>query len=335
MANAIRGLVVHKFEKLPHADGEIVPRETLIAVSPPVQRLVDALHSLYSEKPGKGYGKFEEDEDTYPMPRRVRAYFTEKTDDFYTFSLAAMSILKGKADSAGFSTGGYVLIAHINNGAHDFLMFALVTDTVGSAITDTLDIEDRAHIDLNKFRLAGRIDLTGWSNNEERYIGFLKGGKSEDVSGYFRHFMGCDFAVLPRVETRKLVGALQQFAKANIEDDAQRDAWLQRVSDICEDLAKREEAFSIERFSNEMWPDNPELVRTALAAEELQLSDGFVPDRSALKQLVKFKATTKLWKLEFDRQAIASGDVHYNKNQGTITLRNLPDSLKRELDSEE
>ncbi|MCX4163577.1 MULTISPECIES: nucleoid-associated protein [Paraburkholderia] len=335
MANEIRGLVVHKFEKVTHEKGQIVPRGNAIEITEAVQRLVDALHSLYGDKSGKGYGKFEDDEDTYPMQRRVRAYFTEKADDFYAFSLAAMNILKGKADEAPLTTGGYVLIAHIFNGARDFLLFAIVTDTVGSAITDTLDIEDRAHVDLNKFRLAGRIDLTGWSEKEERYIGFLKGAKADDVSGYFRHFLGCDSAVLPRQETRKLVGALQAFAARHLPDDGERDAWLQKVVDICEDLARKEESFIIERFSNEMWPQEPELVRSALADADLQLSDGFVPDKSALKPLVKFKASTKLWKLEFDRKAISSGDVNYNKEQGTLTLKNLPDSLKKELDAED
>lgn len=333
--NEIRGLVVHKFDKGTHAQGVIVPRDELIAVTGPVQRLVDALHTLYSERTGKGYGKFEADEDTYPMQRRARDYFTNKKDDFLTFSLAAMNILKGKADDAPLSTGGYVLISHLSNGARDFLLFALVTDTVGSAITENLDIEDRNHVDLNKFRLAGRIDLTTWASGGDRYIGFLKGGAGgKKVSEYFKHFLGCNDTIQPLQETRKLTRCLQEFAQAQIADDAQRDAWLEKVHDVCAALAKAGEEFSIERFSNELWPAEPELVRKALAAEDLQLSDGFVPDRRALRTLVKFKAATKLWKLEFDRKAMRTGDIGYDRQEGTLILRNLPDRLKQELDAE-
>lgn len=333
MANEIRGLVVHKFDKMTHEKGSIVPRASAMGIAEPEQRLVDILHTLYADKSGKGYGKFEDDEDTYPMQRRVRAYYADKTEDFYAFSIAAMNILKGKADDAPLTTGGYVLIAHLSNGVRDFLLFALVTDTVGSAITEKLDIEDRAHVDLKQFRLAGRIDLTGWSTGEERYIGFLKGPNTDKISDYFRHFLGCDFAVLPRAETRKLVSALTAFANDHIVVDAERDEWLQRVVDICENLAKTEQPFIIEAFSNEMWPQAPELVRAVLADEKLQLSDGFVPDKAALKPLVKFKAITKLWKLEFDRKAISTGDVHYDSEGGTLTLRNLPEALKKELDA--
>lgn len=333
MANEIRGLIVHKFEKVAHAQGTIIPRANTIAVTEPVQRLVDALHALYSEKTGKGYGKFEDDEDTYPMQRRVRAYFANKQDDFLAFSLAAMNILKGKADDAALSTGGYVLIAHIFNGVRDFLLFAIVTDTVGSAITDNLDIEDRAHVDLNRFRVAGRIDLTGWAAKDERYIGFLKGTKAT-VSEYFKHFLGCNDAIQPLNETRKLTQALQQFAKEQLLDEKERDAWLEQVYDVCAALAKSGEPFSIDEFSNQLWPKEPELVRKALADNDLQMSDGFVPDRRALRPLVKFKASTNLWKLEFDRKAMRTGDIGYDKEHGTLTLRNLPEALKQELDAE-
>jgi Nucleoid-associated protein len=192
----IKGLIVHKFEKVQHQHGTILARETPVATTDAVQRLVDALHSLYSERAGKGYGKFEADEDTFPMQRRVRAYFVDKSDDFQAYSLAALNILKGKADEAPLSTGGYVLVAHLFNGVRDYLLFAIVTDTLGSAITEKLEIIDSNHLDLNEFRVAGRIDLTGWVGKEDRYISFLK-GKKANVSGYFKHFLGCNDTVQP------------------------------------------------------------------------------------------------------------------------------------------
>lgn len=333
MANEIRGLVVHKFEKETHAPGIILPRAGLVTITPAVQRLVDALHGLYSGKTGKGYGKFEEDEDNFPMQRRIREYFVNGSDTFLAFSLAAMNILKGKADNEGLATGGYVLIAHLLSDERHFMLFAVVTDTVGSAITDDLDIEDSTHIDLNKFRVAGRIDLTSWHNGDERYIGFLKGAKAA-VSTYFKHFLGCNDTILPVNETRKLAAALKDFALANIAGDEERDAWLTAVFDRCTELARNDEPLSIDELSNAHWPRDPDFLKAVLTAEELQMSDGFVPDRKSLRTLVKFKASTKTWKLEFDRTALAHGDVGYDKQEATLTLRNLPESLKKELDSE-
>jgi len=333
VANEIKGLIVHQFEKATHAAGRIVPRESVIAATEPVHRLVDALHTLYGEKAGKCYGKFEDDEDTYPMQRRVRAYFAEERDDFFAFSLAAMNILKGKADDAPLSTGGYVLMAHLFNDARDFLLFAIVTNTVGSAITDNLDIEDRAHLDLNKFRVAGQIDLTAWAANDEPYIGFLKGPKST-VSGYFKHFLGCHDTIQPKQETQKLSKALKQFAQQQLTDKTERAAWLAQALDFCTSLSKNEEPFSIEEFSNRLWPKDPVAVRKVLAHHELKMSDGFVPNRQALKSLTKFKATTRLWTFEFDREALGTGEVSYDRARGTLTLLKLPDKFKRELDDE-
>jgi nucleoid-associated protein len=335
VANQITGLIVHKFEKETHQKGNIVPRKAVIVVTKPVQRLVDALHDLYGDKPSKGYGKFEDNEDNFPMQRRVREYFIDKQADFLAFSLAAMGILKGKADDAPLSTGGYVLICHIVSSGRDYLLFAIVTETVGSAITENLDIVDSEHIDLSNFRLAGRIDLTGWTAKNDRYIGFLKGKKSEQVSGYFRHFMGCDDAVLPKEETQKLTAALQAFGEQNIADVKERDEWLGKVFDLCDELAKKKEPFVIEDFCNAAWPQDPTLVSKAFSGAEYELSDGFVPDKSALSPLVKFQAKTPFWKVEVSRKAFNDGEAVYSRKDGTLTLYNLPEEFKQKLNTED
>lgn len=335
VANEIAGLVVHKFEKETHAKGTIVPRKTVIKVTKPVQRLVDALHGLYSDKASKGYGKFEDNEDNFPMQRRVREYFIDKSSDFLDFSLAAMGILKGKADDAPLSTGGYVLICHLVSGERNYLLFAIVTETLGSAITENLDIVDSEHVDLSNFRLAGRIDLTGWTEKIDRYIGFLKGKKSEQVSGYFRHFMGCDDAVLAKAETQKLTSALQAFASQNIADVKERDAWLGKVFDLCDELAKKKAPFIVEDFCNAAWPQEPAAISKVFSDASVELADGFVPDKAALSPLVKFQAQTNFWKVEVTRKAFNDGQAVYNSKNGTLTLHNLPDDFKQKLNAEE
>jgi nucleoid-associated protein len=64
------------------------------------------------------------------------------------------------------------------------------------------------------------------------------------------------------------------------------------------------------------------------------LTDGFVPNAGVLATLVRFKARTDDWTLEFDRNAINSEAISFNEDDETLVIRNLPASLIARLRQE-
>jgi nucleoid-associated protein len=325
----IMGLIVHKLIKERQLRAEVVPRNAIVQVNEPVERLVTEIHRLYSEKTGKGYGKFEANEDNFPMPRLVREYFNDHSIDFYQLSIRMMDVLKDRADTERLSTGGYVLIAHVTNGATDFLLVAIVTDKIGTAITEGLDIVDSPHLDLAALRVAGRVDATAWRAGNERYISFLKG--RGEVSDYFKHFLGCNDVVMSAAETKKLISCLKSFATDRGMDQPQRDQLLRQTHEYCTQCADAKQPLSLDALANRLMPDDPNALRTVFAAEGVQLSDGFVPDKKSLRSLVRFKGKTKAWTVEFDRDALQSGDLEFDTANRTLILHNLPEGLLHEM----
>ena len=211
--STIVNLIVHKLLKDAHGNASIELRPGgVVNVTPTAQRVIEQLHKLYSERTGKGYGKFDADENNFPMSRYVRQHFIDATIDFSELTRLMMEHLKARANDQQLATGGHVLIAHVNNGATDFLLTAIVTDTIGTAITPgEMDFIDSVHLDISHFRFAGRINLTAWqAATEERYINFLRG--RGDASVYFKKFLGCDDTLIARRETQKLIEGLHQFA---------------------------------------------------------------------------------------------------------------------------
>lgn len=99
-------------------------------------------------------------------------------------------------------------------------------------------------------------------------------------------------------------------------------------------LSKAGAPFDILTFSNELWPSNPELLLSKLSNEELQLSDGFVPDGNVIRDLVSFKGKSQHWTLKFDREALLDGSVTYDKDNDRLILSQIPDPLRIELLSE-
>jgi len=325
----ITNCIVHKLLKEANQrETQIDLRPAELPVNQSVQRLVDHLHKLYSERAGKGYGRFEDNADEYPAQRYIHQLEVTNETDFLEMSNRLMAHLQSRASVEQFATGGFVLIVRMTNDETDYLLVAIVTEVVGTAITEGLDVVDSVHLDMSQLRVAGRVDITAWLAGADRYISFLKG--RGDIANYFRLFLGCNDLVLALEESKKLVLGLEQFVAEQDLDAARREEFLEQAHNYLTSLGKGVPV-SLEALSNHLWPDEPDVLQTKLASDDLELSDGFVPDRRAIKGLVKFEGKSEHWKLTFDRRAIRAGHLRYNPENNSIILTQIPDGLRDEL----
>ncbi len=331
MPNVITNAIVHKLIKESGqrtATLELRPQE--LQINDQVQRLIDLIYKQYSEQVGKGFGKFEADENEYPVQAHLSAHLADGGTDFLELSSNLMRHLQTRASAEQFATGGFVLFAKIISDGNHYLLCAIVTEVAGVAITEGLDVVQSQYLDMSHMRVAGRIDLTTWQAGGDRYISFLKG--RTDISGYFRLFLGCNDVHMPLAESKKLVSVLETFADQQALEPQQRDNLFEMAYSYLSDLSKTKQPIELETFSNHVWPTAPQALRTVMADPTHAITDGFVPDQRALKALVKFEGKAQYWKLTFDRKALRNREILFNREAGTLTLNNLPQSLRDELE---
>lgn len=326
-------LIIHKLCKETHGTASIELRQDEMPISPITQRLVDQLCELYAAKPGKGYGKFEEDEESFPLPRLLRQHVLEKTLDFGDLTRQMMQHLLARVQEESLACGGHVLFARVrNSAASDFLLVAIITEAHGTALNANLEIVESPYLDFANLRVAGKIDLAAWQSDSGRYISFLKG--RTEVAQYFKLFLACNDVVAALKETQKLIKGIEQFAEAQKLEPEARNQLFEEAHRYLDDLGENDLPWSVDTVVDQLCPDAPEALRATLKNEELGLSEGCIPDRRAIRPLLRFKASAPNWKLEFNRNSLRSGDVIYNRNNDTIVLYNIPDELKRELQAE-
>lgn len=331
MPNEVTHAVVHKLIKESGQRGATLElRPQLLQINNQVQRLIDLIYKQYSEQVGKGFGRFEADENEYPVQGHLRQHLAEGGVDFLELSANLMRHLQTRASAEQFATGGFVLLAKITADGNHYLLCAIVTEVAGVAITQGLDVIESQYLDMSHMRVAGRIDLTTWLAGGDRYISFLKG--RSDVSGYFRLFLGCNDVHIPLAESKKLVGALASFADQHELAPDQRDHLFELAHTYLTGLSKDKRPVELEAFTNHVWPDDPAALRAVMADPASAITDGFVPDQRALKALVKFEGKGEHWKLTFDRKALRSREILFNREDGTLTLNNLPQSLRDDLE---
>lgn len=326
--NKIHKVIVHTVIKK-EGKFELDPRDTTLEVGVTVQRLIDQLAHLYATKAGKEHGRFEEDEENYPVSRFLRDYCESPVQDLVSASLSMSGTLIREAQRTA-SPGGHVFFAHFTRNTpsdnDDYFIVAILNDELGTALKDK-EVIDSTHLDIKGFRLAGRVNLTKWRGNSEKYLSFLKGKGQDKVSGFFKAFIGCNNSVAAAAETRCLTQVLELFAENKSMSDEVKSEFLRKAYTICKGYADTDRPFELEPFSNELWPDNPEELIVAVSESGTNISDGFVPDKRSLNRLVKFSGKSKHWRLDFDRLALESKEILFDKENGSLTITQLPAEL--------
>jgi len=327
--HSIAALVIHRLVREAEGASRVELRTAPNPLDDAAARLMERLCRHFAERPGKGYGHFEADERNFPMPGLVRRLVRERSLDFAAFSAETLAHLQQRVDEDAVDENGYVLVARVTVFGADCLYFALLQETLGTVISDGLAIHDSPHLDFSGLQVAGRIDLNAWQAGAERYIAFLKG--RGDVAGWFKRFLGCTDVVIALKETKKLVETLSHFADTQQLDAPARDELLERAHLVLEQMHDSGAPVDLAAVAGQVFPDAPQKLVETLEDEALDLASGFVPDRRALRPLIRFKAAAQDWKLEFERSGLRSGTVQYDPANNTLVLTNVPEGLRKVL----
>ncbi|ATE58651.1 nucleoid-associated protein [Thauera sinica] len=330
--HAVTHLVVHRLIKEANAPATVSLRPAPCPLDAAAVRLVERMCRQYAERSAKGFGRFEEDGEQFPLARWLREHVVEQSMDFIALSHRMAERLQAIADEEELDSGGFVVVARVREGEADCLWAALIGEAAGTGVSGALDVLDCAHLDFSALQAAGRVDLGGWQRGDERYLGFLRGrGRA---GGWFKRFLGCSDVVVALQETKKLVMTLGRFVEEQHLEPAARDALLERAHGYLDALGESGEAVVFDELAREVFPEQPARLDAMLNAAEAKLADGFVPNRRAIRPLVRFSASGEQWKLEFDRSGLHSGAVHYDRATDTLVLSGVPEYLKRMLAEE-
>jgi len=329
MVNIIRNIAIHDLQKDGTGQFTILHGADNVAVTPTVQRLVDTLFEIYGRRGSKSHGRFSDQDEQFPTQAYLRDYMADVATGFPAFTRRLMQTLRGNAQLRSAATGGHVFFAHFETDGRAYLLVTIVNDRLGEALTAGFKVSDIRHLDTQNFRFAGRINISGWEAGEAKYISFLKG--KGDVAEYFKLFLGCDATSLQREDTKALVAAINAFPSAQNMTPEEKNSFQARTSDYLERHSRQNREIDFEAMANELMPDDPQPLKDLLFADAGGLNDNFVPNMRELRGLVKLEGRTASWQLQFDRNAIARGDVLYDEDQNSIILRDVPIALRDEI----
>ena len=335
----IHSFIIHKLIKEQHGHPTSSPGESLLEVNSPIQNLIEAIHKKYITQ-SKSFGQFEENCIEYPLQQYIKNHLLDgETPNFLEFSNGALTHLEVTSRDVDLATGGWVVMSNYSMNNEAFIVLALVNESKGASVSENdYKVNESIYIDLNKLRHAGRVNIDKWqSGQNDKYVSFLRKGKE---TSYFQKYLGCIKPQSDLNETSKVVRAIKTYCqnlakKENSTIDI--DSLYKKSAAYLTELANNNEELDLTAFANHLFSSDPENFQEYLGTEELELSSGFVPHKTAISKFTKFQVQSRDWKLQFNRDA--KNEMRYNKQtkQLIIDITDLEDQsiLESELTTPE
>jgi nucleoid-associated protein len=332
MSANVNEFVVHQISLSQEGKLVFIPRPSCFEVSAPIIDLATQLHSNFNSKPSKGVGGFGS-ELVQTMPNLI-AQMSNKSIDFYDFSIEATKhLVKTITDEAMLETG-YVVFSLYNYLATDYLLIAMLDTKDSMSVNQQLDLTSNKFLELSKMQIAVRIDLTQLdvSAQNERYISFIKGRMGRKVSDFFMSFIGCEEKVDTKSQNKQFVQHLDTYLSAQPLDANEKHEHRQSIAKYYKEKADLGEEIAIDEVDSVL-PAMSQVDHSFTqynAGLEQPLEPKFQPDKSMINAINKFSGAGGGVSVSFERKLLGQR-IHYDVNTDTLTISGLPPNLKDQL----
>lgn len=327
--------VLHKIDKESKQTkiATIQPRKTLFNTKDKaVTHLLDGAISAFRKTSSKGYAIFQKSIVAYPLSDQIDKYF-RKTCDFMSLSISAMDILKAQMTKEALATGGYILFCHYTLGNSDFLLIMQLKIKPGTGIDElTLDVKENINLDIEHLHEAARINIANWRSGDGKYISFVKKASNSQPTKYFRDFIGCDEFEDAKAQTNELVMAVESYCESLKLSLEQANEIKEKVFFYCEEKKKEGQQISLAALATRINEADPLAFIKYIDDNNLAVPDSFDPIKDAYKHLKRVGGKDKDLTINFNRSVLGKRIV-YDKVKGELLIKQLPQELKDELDS--
>ncbi|MBD9377626.1 nucleoid-associated protein [Pseudoxanthomonas sp. PXM04] len=328
--------IAHKVEKFRGVLGATsIKSDAELEQTDELDSLMLTLLDSYNNRSSRYSGSFETDTANYPLSNQLKELISGDLN-FKDFSLLALNRLCDQIKDVVFASGGYLLVIRYSHNDRDMLLIAKLNPQSGAIFSEDLHKVIKApYLNLDKLQVAARVDIKAWSAGAERYLTFvLRREQDSGPSDYFQKFVGCRVDQDSKIESKKLVIVVKDFASNLAAMSALKEEDIpdvrRRAFDFIENVRKGEAAKmdSFEGLANAIWPEDPNAFLIFLNGHADPPSAGFAPDATTIKGLsdINFKSKELTLKMTYEFRS-----SHVRINEGRVIIENAPERLVREL----
>lgn len=327
----IHNLIIHNVKKNQFDKTvTVIERPNEISVKKTQLTFFEKLLEAYYKRSNPAYGIFDKNTISYPYQNLVTDYLATKTT-FKDFSIKALNHFVSKIKDETNATGGFFLVAHFTSQKVPFLAVIMVNNMTNYDIDETsLDIVEKATLDIEKVDVANILNLNKWKLNDTTYLTFTKGRKQ--ISEYFINFIGCTLLTDSRHYSKNLKAAFNDFLVSEKYSEEQKVTYKMNAYSYLKEKSKSKLDINLTEFANSLFPENPETLYNHLTKEEYQINPTFKCDMGTFKDYQYIFYNGKDLNFRFHRSLINDQRITYDKENKTLTINKLDQSVINQIE---
>ncbi|GAD81234.1 nucleoid-associated protein YejK [Vibrio ezurae] len=329
MSLQLSNVILHQLVKDSEQQLTVNYRGSALSNDASTESLVAELHRVFNAKAGKGFGTFSEESE-------FKSWLDETLNDqqdFYTFSQNSAKRLISEISKYSFAEAGFLVLAHYQSLATDYLFIALVPSNESLKVTEGLEISATDYLDISKMDIAARIDLSTYQTDSDsnRYLTFIKGRVGRKVADFFLDFLQAETGLDTKQQNLVLMQAVDDFvADAKLEKE-EANSYRKQVADYCNDQIKSGDDVEVKELSQELPKSDDGTSFVEFTQEQgYELEESFPGDRTAVRKLTKFVGAGGGLNISFDAM-LMDERVFYDAETDTLTIKGTPPNLRDQL----
>ncbi|MNV52224.1 Nucleoid-associated protein YejK [compost metagenome] len=238
------------------------------------------------------------------------------------------------------ATGAFVVFANYiykPNRDRYLLIFSINNKEGYNLNEESLTIQQILNLDLSKMDVAALINISKWqkslsdkTSDIRTYLSFIKGKKK--LSDYFLDFIGCADKSTNTDSSKLLLSALNQYMIQKNYSKEEVKSRKKSVFDYCQTCVKEKREVLLDQISYLLNDDDPEEFSRFASSEEYGVSEIIKADTNILRSLQYIDYKGSDLTISFNTNKLTTRDVIYNSEAKTLTFKNLPDSLIKQLE---
>ncbi len=329
MSLTLSHLILHQIVKDEQDELTLQLRDQPLENDHASEELVAELHRVFNSKAGKGFGFFDNESDV----QNWLADYRSGSLNFVEFSNQAAERLKTELSKYPFAESGTLVLAHFQSLATEYLFVGLLNSRHSMQVTDKLDINNVAYLDVAKMDIAARIDLSTYDTDKDskRYLTFIKGRVGRKVGDFFLDFLQAAEGMDTKQQNQILLQAVEDYCADSRLDKEEKQQTRQQVYDYCNSQLKTGEEVTVKELSGELPSTDSGSDFYQFAADQgYELEESFPADRTAMRKLKKFVGAGGGMSLSFDGLLLGER-IFYDQDTDTLTIKGTPPNLKEQL----
>ncbi|ASP40184.1 hypothetical protein CHH28_16540 [Bacterioplanes sanyensis] len=339
----LQHFITHRIEKsekdpgasFTHSEDEANLEQELLAGF--CQHTAQQLKGILAKRGGRRYGAF------HPEITQVAALLKDWQAQRQSFAAVTRRIgllLSGSLDNSEYAIDGFFAFFVEQLADSDRLYVFHLQHRTSVSVAADMSLSETHYLDFASTGFGIMLNLTDWQQQQDNYLTWTYGRADRALQNHFADVLGFCDTLDSAEETREFLQAVEDYSQQLPAEKSHE--YKSKVVEYCVEQDMRGEQVDVKELS-EFISATVETEQTAgqdfahyVVARQQQdedkaaLPSTLTPDRKTLKQYLRYNGKNRDLSISFSAHLLDE-TIHYHAASDTLTIKTLPDSLRKQL----